>query len=79
MTDRNVLIVGDDCEPFKNLFDTLESPSYKLAFAYSAKDAIETIRGFTVQVALIKLPDDNVTTLLGVLKKLNPDVTTQRK
>ncbi len=73
---RRVLIVDDDEDLAESLADLLLARGYEVEIANSARQAQEIGRAFQMQVALldIRLGRDNGLDVIGMLKKMNPDL-----
>ena len=69
---RRILIVDGNQDFVKNLVDILEPLKYKIETAYSSNEALEKIKEFDAQIALVdlKLPDGSG---LDVISKLRQE------
>ena len=71
---RRLLIVDDEKDFVLSLADVLESYGYIVEMAHSAKSAIEKVKKFDTDVALldIRLGNENGINLIGRLKEQSP-------
>ena len=74
--ERRVLIVDDEKDFVSSLVDILESRGYRTETAYSAIGALDKIKEFNSQVALldIRLGQVSGIDLLAKLKKVHPAI-----
>jgi PAS domain S-box-containing protein len=74
--ERRILIVDDEKDFVSSLVDILESRGYRTETAYSAIGALDKIKEFTSQVALldIRLGQVSGIDLLAKLKKVHPAI-----
>jgi PAS domain S-box-containing protein len=72
--ERRVLIVDDERDFVSSLVDILESRAYRTETAYSATGALDKIKEFSAQVALLDIRLGKVSgiDLLAKLKKVHP-------
>ena len=71
-----ILIVDDEAGIRETLNDILIQEGYRTAIAQTGKEAVEACQMETFDVAIIdiRLPDMEGTSLLGILKKLDPNL-----
>jgi len=74
--ERHVLIVDDDKDFAESLNDLLLMKGYKAAVVFDYKEAINAVKNFKAEVALIdiRLVTGNGINLMGSLRKAIPDI-----